>query len=191
MKVDSTKDSVMLFFSGTSMMVALYSVFVGIFFFTYGAFIEHKVLENQIENIVDSLTRDVLPFVPENIQEGLSNQLDSAQKSIKSKMNSPDSPDITVAKNNQKVKNTAFEMLAGIFIEGMGISVATASMYSGGSNKALVALLKKNALLLVFVIIVEFLFFTLVPKNYLSIDPNSVKQKIVQTVQTKISCQTE
>jgi len=191
MKVDSKKDSVVLFCSGTSMMVALYSVFVGIFFFTYGAFIEHKVLENQIENIVDSLTRDVLPFVPENIQEGLSNQLDSAQKSIKSKMNSPDSPDITVAKNNQKVKKTAFEMLAGIFIVGMGISVATASMYSGGSNKALVALLKKNALLLVFVIIVEFLFFTLVPKNYLSIDPNSVKQKIVQTVQTKISCQTE
>ena len=186
MKVDSKKDSVVLFCSGTSMMVALYSVFVGIFFFTYGAFIEHKVLENQIENIVDSITRDVLPFVPENIQEGLSNQLDSAQKSIKSKMNSPDNPDITVAKNNQKVKKTAFEMLAGIFIVGMGISVATASMYSGGSNKALVALLKKNALLLVFVIIVEFLFFTLVTKNYLSIDPNSVKQKIVQTLQTKI-----
>lgn len=188
MKVDSKKDSVVLFCSGTSMMVALYSVFVGIFFFTYGAFIEHKVLENQIENIVDSLTRDVLPFVPDVIQEGLSNKLDSAQKSIKSKMNSPDSPDITVAKNNQKVKKTAFEMLAGIFIVGMGISVATASMYSGGSNKALVALLKKNALLLVFVIIVEFLFFTLVTKNYLSIDPNSVKKKIVQTLKKKLGC---
>ena len=173
MKVDSKKDSVVLFCSGTSMMVALYSVFVGIFFFTYGAFIEHKVLENQIENIVDNITRDVLPFVPDNIQKDLNTQLDSAQKSIKSNMNDSD---ITVAKNNQKVKKTAFEMLAGIFIVGMGISVATASMYSGGSNKALVALLKKNALLLVFVIIVEFLFFTLVTKNYLSIDPNSVKQ---------------
>jgi hypothetical protein len=188
MKVDSKKDSVVLFCSGTSMMVALYSVFVGIFFFTYGAFIEHKVLENQIENIVDSITRDVLPFVPDGIKTGLYDKLDSAQKSIKSKMNSPDNPDITVAKNNQKVKKTAFEMLAGIFIVGMGISVATASMYSGGSNKALVALLKKNALLLVFVIIVEFLFFTLVTKNYLSIDPNSVKKKIVQTLKKKLGC---
>jgi hypothetical protein len=183
MKVDSKKDSVVLFCSGTSMMVALYSVFVGIFFFTYGAFIEHKVLENQIENIVDSLTRDVLPFVfDDDIKTNLNAQLDSAQKSIKSTMSGSDSK---AEKNNQKVKKTAFEMLAGIFIVGMGISVATASMYSGGSNKALVALLKKNALLLVFVIIVEFLFFTLVTKNYLSIDPNSVKQKIVQTLQKK------
>ena len=183
MKVDSKKDSVVLFCSGTSMMVALYSVFVGIFFFTYGAFIEHKVLENQIENIVDSITRDVLPFVPDDIKTGLYDKLDSAQKSIKTTMSGSDSK---AEKNNQKVKKTAFEMLAGIFIVGMGISVATASMYSGGSNKALVALLKKNALLLVFVIIVEFLFFTLVTKNYLSIDPNSVKQKIVQTLKTKI-----
>ena len=185
MKVDSKKDSVVLFCSGTSMMVALYSVFVGIFFFTYGAFIEHKVLENQIENIVDSLTRDVLPFVPDDIQEGLSNQLDSQKQSITNNMANQDT---SAEKNNQKVKNTAFEMLAGIFIVGMGISVATASMYSGGSNKALVALLKKNALLLVFVIIVEFLFFTLVTKNYLSIDPNSVKQKIVQTLKKTLGC---
>lgn len=167
------------------MMVALYSVFVGIFFFTYGAFIEHKVLENQIENIVDSLTRDVLPFVSDDIKKDLNTQLDSQKQIILTKMSSADQDAKT---NNQKVKNTAFEMLAGIFIVGMGISVATASMYSGGSNKALVALLKKNALLLVFVIIVEFLFFTLVTKNYLSIDPNSVKQKIVQTLQTTLGC---
>lgn len=185
MKVDSKKDSVVLFCSGTSMMVALYSVFVGIFFFTYGAFIEHKVLENQIENIVDSLTRDVLPFVPDDIQKELSKELDSQKQSITNNMANQDK---SAEKNNQKVKKTAFEMLAGIFIVGMGISVATASMYSGGSNKALVALLKKNALLLVFVIIVEFLFFTLVTKNYLSIDPNSVKKKIVQTLKKKLGC---
>lgn len=183
MKVDSKKDSVVLFCSGTSMMVALYSVFVGIFFFTYGAFIEHKVLENQIENIVDSLTRDVLPFVPDPIQGGLNKELESQITIIKTKMLLQDA---TAKTDNQIVKKKAFEMLAGIFIVGMGISVATASMYSGGSNKALVALLKKNTLLLVFVIIVEFLFFTLVTKNYLSIDPNSVKQKIVQTFKTKI-----
>ncbi len=165
------------------MMVALYSVFVGIFFFTYGAFIEQKVLENQIENIVNSLTRDVLPFVPANIQQALSKSLDSEKSKIKENMSNANA---AAEKNNKTVKKTAFEMLAGIFIVGMGISVATASMYSEGSNKALLALLKKNALLLLFVIIVEFLFFTLVTKNYLSIDPNSVKQKIVQTLKTKI-----
>ena len=181
MKVDSMRDSVILFVSGTSMMVALYSVFVGIFFFTYGATVERKALENQIENIVESLTGDILPFLSTNLKSTIKDKLEVA----KTKILSNPGPDKAIEKSNKKVKTTAVEILAGISIVGIGISAAAAAMYSKDSAQLVMAnLIKKNLLLLSFVAVIEFLFFTLVTQNYLSIDPNKVKLEIVNALTT-------
>ena len=58
-------------------------------------------------------------------------------------------------------------------------------MYSKDSAQLVMAnLIKKNLLLLSFVAVIEFLFFTLVTQNYLSIDPNKVKLEIVNALTT-------
>ena len=103
------------FVAGTSLMVAMYSVFVGIFFFTYGAYVEHKSLENQIDNIVGSLTRNIKPFIPDGVTNKIIAQIPTAS-TIRSSMQSADSG---AAKNNKQVKKNAVELLVGISIIGI------------------------------------------------------------------------
>jgi hypothetical protein len=167
------------FVAGTSLMVAMYSVFVGIFFFTYGAYVEHKSLEKQIDNIVGSLTRNIKPFIPPGVTNKIIAQIPNAS-TIRSSMQSADSD---AAKNNKQVKKNAVEMLAGISIIGIGVAGLLAAFFPEFIN--LKTLFKKNLTLLVFVAVVEFLFFTLVTENYLSVDPNVVKGYIVNAVEKK------
>jgi len=88
------------FVAGTSLMVAMYSVFVGIFFFTYGAYVEHKSLEKQIDNIVDSLTRNIKPFIPPGVTTKIIDEIPHAS-TIRLTMQNADSK---AADNNKKVK---------------------------------------------------------------------------------------
>ena len=74
-------------------------------------------------------------------------------------------------------------MLAGISIIGIGVAGLLAAFFPEFIN--LKTLFKKNLTLLVFVAVVEFLFFTLVTENYLSVDPNVVKGYIVNAVGQK------
>ena len=167
------------FLAGTSLMVAMYSVFVGIFFFTYGAYVEHKSLEKQIDNIVGSLTRDIKIFIPKTATQTIIDKIPEAAN-IRSSMKSADSK---AAENNKKVKKNAVKMLASISIVGVGVAGALAAVFP--QFISLKTLFKKNLTLLVFVAVVEFLFFTLVTENYLSVDPNVVKGYIVNAVQQK------
>ena len=167
------------FVAGTSLMVAMYSVFVGIFFFTYGAYVEHKSLEKQIDNIVDSLTRNIKPFIPPGLTTKIIDEIPHAS-TIRSTMQNADSK---AADNNKKVKKNAVEMLAGIAIIGVGVTGLLAAVFPKFINVK--TLFKKNLTLLVFVAVVEFLFFTFITENYLSVDPNVVKGYIVKAVQNK------
>ena len=167
------------FVAGTSLMVAMYSVFVGIFFFTYGAYVEHKSLEKQIDNIVGSLTRNINPFIPDAVTNKIITEIPTAS-TIRSSMQTADSK---AADNNSQVKKNAVEMLAGISIVGVGITAVLATIFPKIVNVK--TLFKKNLTLLAFVAVVEFLFFTLVTENYLSVDPNVVKGYIVNAVSQK------
>ena len=71
----------------------------------------------------------------------------------------------------------------GISIIGIGVAGLLAGVFPEFIN--LKTLFKKNLTLLVFVAVVEFLFFTLVTENYLSVDPNVVKGYIVNAVENK------
>ena len=104
------------FVAGTSLMVAMYSVFVGIFFFTYGAYVEHKSLENQIDNIVGSLTRNIKPFIPDGVTNKIIAQIPTAS-TIRSSMQSADSG---AAKNNKQVKKTRLNCLWEFPLLGLG-----------------------------------------------------------------------
>ena len=104
------------FVAGTSLMVAMYSVFVGIFFFTYGAYVEHKSLEKQIDNIVGSLTRNIKPFIPAGVTNKIIAQIPAASM-IRSSMQNADS---AAADNNKKVKKMRLKCLREYPLLGLG-----------------------------------------------------------------------
>ena len=169
------------FLSSTSLMVGMYSVFVGLFFFTYGAHVEKKALENQIENIVNSLTRDITPLLGEASNVLVENVPDASV--IRENMKSADK---AVEDSNKKVKRDGIVFLAAVCAVGIGISGLFAACQPV-PEYTLSELVWKNCKLLLVVAVVEFLFFTLVPQNVLSVDPNSVKRKILIELKKKLT----
>jgi hypothetical protein len=162
-------------------MVGMYSAFVGLFFFTYGAHVEKKALENQIENIVNSLTRDITPLLGEASNVLAENVPDASV--IRENMKSADK---AVEDSNKKVKRDGIVFLVAVCAVGIGISGLFAACQPV-PEYTLSELVWKNCKLLLVVAVVEFLFFTLVPQNVLSVDPNSVKRKILIELKKKLT----
>ncbi len=50
------------FTTTTLLMLGVYAVFVGFFFFTYGAYTEKKVVKNEINILVNEFTEDFIFF---------------------------------------------------------------------------------------------------------------------------------
>ena len=57
-----TASHVKIFTTTTLLMLGVYAVFVGFFFFTYGAYTEKKVVENEINILVNEFTEDFIFF---------------------------------------------------------------------------------------------------------------------------------
>ena len=56
----SPRYHVTIFSTTCMLMLGVYAAFVGFFFFTYGAYIEKKVVSNQIQVLLDDFTEDFI-----------------------------------------------------------------------------------------------------------------------------------
>lgn len=150
-------------------MLAIYSIFVPILFFTYGAYIEKQIVKKQVVRVVENLTSSAedLGYSIPDIEIPLNSSLDE-----------------TVEKNNSDLLKTAFLYLSVGFIGGIVLSIGLWYYSKKKFNYAHMAY--ENLALLLLVAITELAFFGVVSRNYRSLDSNKLKRYILLELAKKL-----
>ena len=181
----SVKHHITIFSTTALLMLGVYTAFVGFFFFTYGAYTEKRVVSNQINTLVDSFSEDFIFFA------GQTESGEKLLKDISETIKNTKAPDLSevdakVEKSNSSLIKTASIVLSVTFLVFSLLSVAV--WYFGLSKKEkrkdpYPSIIQRIVLLMIIVMLVEFLFFTLVAGNYSPVDPKSVKKALVESLQ--------
>jgi len=165
-----------IFFVNIIIHIAVMSLFLTFFFFTIAQYFEKKIVENQIDFVIDDFVGNSLkPLKPENKQE--------IKHEINESFNSIDftKADDDVKRGNKKIQNKAWTFVGILVIIIMIIVIIVGFIYKW--EKYYIKFLIVSAVLsLLFVFIAETLFLYLIGNNYLSADPNGIKMNIIKTL---------
>lgn len=153
--------------------IVIIASFIIVFFFTYGSYLEEKIVKQQMEYIVDDLVGDIKVIAPE------------ATSLIKQNLVKPDvnmeEEDKKAAEHNSALKRNSFIALAIVIAIGFGIVYYIHKNYDIPMREIIFS----NVISLVAVGITYFLFSTFFIGNYRSADPNFVKKKLLESIQNK------
>ena len=158
--------------------VLFISLFIGIFFFTYGGYIEKQVVKNQMEFLADEITDSVHIFGP-NAKELLKNRINTLPPLDFGEL------DTIVAKMNLNVLYKA--IVSNIFLI-IFISLIVYFTYAKSDKSFTIKnILIKNAIILVFVALTEYSFLNFFGSKYMSLNPNIVKHAIVKNIKNIVN----
>lgn len=155
-------------YSNSAMSVIFIATFLSIFYFTYVAKVENQIVEDQVNYLIDDLTRYSFLIDSEN-KKFISKSLDK----IKINMNDADAQ---VEQANDKIKKKALYAIGALNVVGLGIIYHLSKKH----NFNFMHLVKDNLIILVFVALLEFTFLNLFAKKYISIDVNEIKLHILE-----------
>lgn len=164
--------------SSTIFMLSIYSLFLGSFFFTFGAWIEEQTVKNQIA----SLTKETMALYHLLVGDRKMSKLEISKDDKKS--------DQKVEDTNNKLVKQAMTLLVICCIVGIIISYIVFRFSDDFNvNKGLnlgnffknVAM--KNIVILVFVAITQAIFFYTVSRTYKSLDINTIVRKTISDVE--------
>lgn len=164
--------------SNVIMHIMIISVFIGIFFFTYGSYLEKKILQNQLDYLVDDSLGSLKIFLPE-LTESIKKPL------IDYKVKLDSNADIEVAeKNKQTMKKAIYTIVTGFVIGIIIIYVLSKKLdMEGNTTKQFVMkLVKYNLMSLIVVGLTEFSFAAGFAQNFMSLDLNRIKKEIVDNL---------
>ena len=156
--------------------ITLIGTFIGIFFFTYGKTIEENIVKTQSEFIADSIAKDISTFIDKPTAITMSKQIQIPDMSKQ---------DNQVQIQNSQLQQNAFHILSILFISGIIISLIITKIY----KLNFLSLLKTNLIILLFVAITEYIFLTYIGQNFISVDPNFVRYKILTKLKSKLNTQ--
>ena len=151
--------------------VLFISLFIGVFFFTYGAYIEGLVVKNQMK------------FLSEDIGGYINLLGDNINKKVKQKI--LELPEINLDEEDNKVKeNNLLVMKKAINANSVFIVVAIAIVYYLNKTAQLNIsdVVIKNFIILIFIGLTEYVFLNYFAADYISINPNLVKYTIVENL---------
>lgn len=153
---------------------AMISIFLGIFFFTYASRIEQKIVIDRSTEIVQELTSDITNFA-------LPQQINIIKSQIVPNLVIPKS--LSLEDQAVQAQNKALVRKTVIYIS---VFVAICVLIVGGLSFAfhvpLIELIKNNLFILFFVALTEYSFLTFYAKNYVTVDANFVKCKIIDAI---------
>lgn len=169
----------------TLVMVALYTVFVAILFFTYGKYIEVSVAKNNADLLVKSFTSD-LKFFGNNLAPTQFHAIESLLKNLKTPDMSKDDKKIN-DQNLVLIKKTMSIILFGALGAILFGLILWVFLLKRPFKQYFTFIFPHAIILLIFVAIVEMFFFFMISKNYRSLDPNVAKKAIMDTFVTEIN----
>lgn len=153
--------------------VTFVSITIGFLFFTYGKYIEEKVVKKQAKQLVHELITEYSYLVPSEIKSQISNNLVSPDFTVQ---------DNTVATSNKTLLLKAFYILSAIFIIGSFASYYISKKF----NLDFLGSVKISTILTLFVALTEISFLTFIGQNYTSADPNFVKLSLLESLKENL-----
>lgn len=152
--------------------VGVLAVFLSIFFFTIAVSVEKNIISDQIEFLVNSLIGNVFKGISKNDKIIIKNEINSKMDNINFK-----DLDEKTKKNNNKIfiNNLIFIGTLLAFV----IVLLTFLSYVDKKEFSFKLVMFGAILSLIFVAITETSFLLLIGSNYISTDPNKIKEKIV------------
>ena len=181
--LQNLKISTPRFITGIIFMVSVYTLFVTVFFFTYGSMVEKEVVQNNVDLLIGDLTEDIKDIVDNS----------SYKDNISTIINDTNVPDLSTAdekitNNNKTIINKTIKTVGIGVIMSLFVSMILWFIFV---DRKLVGfydeIVKKSFIILVVIAIIEFCYFTFISKNYRSIDPNNVKYSIINQFKTSLN----
>ena len=164
-----------IFFVNILIHVGIMALFLTIFFFTIAQYFEKKIIEDQIDFVIDDFVGNSLKPVPETTKNEIKKKIDSAfDKQDLSKA------DESVRKENKKISTKAW-IFVGALLGIISVIVLIFGYIYRWDRYYLKFLFNSALISLIFVAITETLFMFLIAQNYLSADPNKIKLNILET----------
>ena len=165
-----------IFFVNILIHVGIMALFLTVFFFTIAQYFEKKIIEDQIDFVIDDFVGNSLKPVPETTKNEIKNEINSAfAKQDLSKA------DKSVQKENKKISKKAW-IFVGTLLSIIFVIVVIFGFIYKWERYYLKFLFNSSLISLIFVAITETLFMFLIAQNYLSADPNQIKMKIIDTI---------
>lgn len=152
-------------------MLAIYSMFVPILFFTYGAYIEKQIVKSQVQRLIDNFTSDA-------------RKLGYTIPPVSFPDSSDPAMDKQIQESNDAIMKDAFTYLAVGFVAGILLSVVLWRYAKKRFNFK--HLVYENFALLLLVAITEIAFFGIITRNYRTLDANEVKRFILTELADKL-----
>ena len=155
--------------------------FLTFFFFTYVANVEKEEFKKQVDMVVDVIFKRYADKFKPILSHKLSKSvvygiLDSTQEDfIKSSIEQT----VELTNKNNEIISTSIKTV-GFFILGSVILISL--LYAYGYCIPVKYITKEAIFILIFIFLVEFIFINLIAKNYISANPNYVKNKIAQSI---------
>ena len=152
--------------------VVLISTFIGVFFFTYASMIEKNIVETRCKTIVEDLTNSFSTVATPNVLKSINEKLEQLAPPNLSE------EDKKVAENNKAlIKKSAIVILL-LLIVGLSIVFILYKIYKFPVK----GLIINNLIMLVFVALTEFIFLTFFAQNFITVDSNFIKNKIISVL---------
>ena len=152
--------------SSVIMTALLVGLFLTVFFFTYVSNVEGGIVVTQIKFLADNFSESV-KLLPAPVQTA-----------IKTEINNIALPNFTETNNQIDAANNKLIKKTLIFVVSI-LLIVMVVIYILSMNKlchfSFWEMLGKNLIILAFVALTEFTFLNLIPKNFISVDPNYVK----------------
>ena len=159
-----------------SLQVLLIFLFLVAFYFGYILYIEKESFENQINFVIEDLTKDLKYYIPNIKNKGqilskLDEEISKLQKKTKS--------NIAIDKKNQWYKTISINIAISL---GVGLIVFFLILTMFDYCLPVTYTLYESIFTIGFVALTEYAFLQLVTKNYIATDPNEIKYNIAKAV---------
>ena len=161
-------------------------IFLSIFFFIYVTGVERNEFKSQVNLVVDSFINDKeleklgLQNLTDEQKKNLSIMISGIAESSKQKVLIDASDNIKAnTKNNQKIINNLINIIIIVIII---IIIIALIFYILGFCIPFFHQIKHALYVIIFVALTEFIFLTVIAKNYISADPNKIKNKVSDSI---------
>jgi hypothetical protein len=158
--------------------VGVMALFLTTFFFTIASTQEGKIVEKQMNFIMDDFIGGTFKSMDVEKKKDIKKYIDSALEDAKKNMKDEDEK---VKKQNDATTKKAFTfvgILSGIII----MVVLIIGFYFKWEQFYVKYLFFSSLTSLIFVAIAESAFLFLIPKGYYSVDPNKIKKTIIDSL---------
>jgi hypothetical protein len=161
-------------FSKVLSNVLFISIFIAFFFFTYGSYIEKKVVKNQMEFLSEHIS-NIIKLGGKNINKDVINFTNNIKVPDLSK------EDKDASTNNKKITLNVIKINILFFIIVFSIIIYIYLNY-GNNTYNLGQIISNNLVILLFIALTEFIFWNFFASKFISIDPNKTKLSIIQAL---------